>query len=223
MNLNVTNAQDQEILRVFGGTTYQPNAMDVITGKLWDCCTFDPGESTSQHRYFTIPRGQYTISRTPHLKTLKDTNLQIPSQLFAPEAFAVQRILFVFSADADPIDVYGVAESLVFQFYLGDKWYATAPLIALQTSRTAIAPIHICTYCHAVYVVAHQCPGCGAREFRLSGMQEQTGLQFFFEPLHAIVINNQASFHLQFEGDWIARQPFSLWVYLEGLHARGVQ
>lgn len=215
------DTRERDIQRIFGVRNYSPHMMDVQTGKQWDCLKFSSGDPVHRPstQFFSSPRNH----RTGQPKSIAETSLNRPGQLNAPESFAVQRIMFVFSKDADPLDIYGVAESLVFRFWLDQKWFASAPLISLQTSRSPIAPIHICSYCQAVYAVAQQCPGCGAREFRLSGMEEQTGLQFFFEPLHPLVIQVQQSFHVDLDGMWVTRSPFALWCYLEGLHARSVQ
>ena len=208
-------AREDEIRHAFNGQVYIDNNLDVHTGKLWDCLRIKAGQEIG---------GGQTFFSNPANKSLVETNVRTPRRLDAPEAFSVQRILFVFSSNANPVDVYGVAESLVFRFWLSQKWHAEAPLIALPTSKAQVAPIRICTYCHAVYVQDRHCPGCGAREFKLSGLEEETGLQFFFEPAHPLVIVSQQSFYVSLEGvPWTAQSPFALWCYFEGLHARGVQ
>ncbi len=130
----------------------------------------------------------------------------------------------MFSSDADPRDIYGIAESMVFRFWMHNKHYANSPLISLQTVRCSIAPIHICTYCQAVYAATLQCPNCGASDFRLTDVGGDMGTGFFLEPLYPWIIDNQMQFRVGFEGpDWIAHSNFTLWCNLEGLHARGVQ
>jgi hypothetical protein len=209
--------RNEAIRRAFHGSYMPDHRMDVQAGHLWDSCKFRKGEHlASRYEFFSNPRD----------KTLIETNVRTYRRLDAPESFSIARVLFTFSNTSRPEDIFGVAESFVWSLWLGHKRYLSSPIISLQTATQPVAPIRICTYCQAVYVQDRDCPGCGARDFRLSEVGEQTGLVFFLD-LHEheyLIIDNQLSFYVQLDGDgWTFRDDFKMWVHFEGLHARGVQ
>jgi hypothetical protein len=194
---------------------------DVQHGHLWDSITFEPGESLRAFELFRIPMGQDG-------KTIVDTNLQQSSSLPAPESFSIQRVAFTFNEFASDEDIYGVAESVVWKLWLGSKVYALSPMIALQVTTVALAPIRECVYCHAMYAMQERCPGCGAAEFRLDSLGELEAGKCFFMDLpkaNFIVIPSQLSFYISCEIGLHAHRfskKLKMWCHFEGQHARGV-
>src|SRR5882762_5359383 len=109
--------------------------------------------------------------------------MQKCEQLLAPEAFAIERIIFSFSRLASDRDIYSIAESFTWSLWLGMKRYLGSPLISLQTiDYPTHAPIRICDYCQSVYACNNRCPGCGAQQFTLSTVGSvETGRGFMLD------------------------------------------
>lgn len=211
--------EDDRLKQLFGEVD---NRMDIVMGRLWDSISYTAGATVDEHnsRLFADIGPQ---SR----KTYADTNMMRAQQLCAPEAFAVERITFTFSKDSLDADVYALAESLAWDLWLGKKTYATALMISMHAyDRAQAAPFRVCEYCRAVYVQERACPGCGAREFTLSGFGEaiNAGRQFVMDIDKPLVILNQMQFWVGFRyfHPHTLRGALKLWCHFEGPHARGV-
>lgn len=198
---------------------------DVQPGQLWDCINLDRGQTiNSSLVLFSTPMGCLD-PYTNRQKTIVDTNMCTGCRLDAPESFSVKRIIFTFSKNADPIDVVNMCEEIMWGFWLGAKRQYGGLIISLPSITRPIAPIKICEYCKAVYANQELCPGCGARHFTLTSMDEYSdeGRQFVLELSISTVILNQMNFRMLFNGQYTFEHKFKMWVHLEGLHARGIQ
>ncbi len=216
-------AQQQHIMREFGGNVYEPAHMDVQEGRLWDCLTLNHNAAFVRHKFFVVPNGNEG-------KTYADTNLDQCARLNPPEAFAVKRIVFSFSKSSDPSDVAELAEACHWSLVLNNRYLVRSMMIHMRTFNVDVsAPFRICDFCKSVYVGDRTCPGCGARQFCITSVGDDKpasiGLQFVLDLSVNIIIHNQMSFHVQMDASHIItlRSPLKLWVHLEGLHARGVQ
>jgi hypothetical protein len=204
---------------------FTANCADVRTGKLWDEITILPGEELSciRRRFFTLPIGAVNVDGS--IKGPIQTNMQMGSLLPPPRCFETHRIVFTFTKRCDPRDVVLAFESLVFQFYVGDKRFDSALLCHMQTVKEPLSPIRICDFCKSVYVDCLQCPGCGARSFRLSSLGEMdSGQQFamditplYIPPLVRFYVDVLARPGLSF------RAPLTIWCTLEGREGLAVQ
>lgn len=201
---------------------------DIITGALWDCVKFGPSMSCGTRiRMFAEPLGT-------NGKTITDTNMCQSGRLYAPESFEVRRIVFTFSRQAPDAEMYEFAEHYTFRFVIGQKMYASAPLISLQTLGEPLAPIRICDFCRSVYCGDITCPGCGARQFSLSSLgadsPEGAGRRFYLD-VQPLRIETQMYFYLELEAaqeltlysQARGGRGIKLWAHLEGMHEREVQ
>jgi hypothetical protein len=189
----------------------------------WDSLALKPGE------VFTSGKSLFVNCGPDSGKQLPDSNMTKSYELDHPKHMMVGRIVFSFSRDALDSDVFGLAERLVFKLRIGDKYYASNLLIAMHTRQGAAAPVRICEYCHAVYVGDRECPGCGARDFRLSGLgseAENPGRQFFTDipkELQLHILQGQ-SFCVEFVCEpYKVKGSLKLWCHLEGVLYRDVQ
>jgi hypothetical protein len=221
MAANASSARQQRIIDRFHGQLYDSNRLDVQTGRLWDCICYAAGGT------FTIQNGTFftNVDRSSG-KTYLETNLYQSKKLDAPEAFAIERVIFTFSKSADPLDVAMCWDEMWWQFFLGQKCYLWSPLAHMQTVKEPLSPIRICDFCKSVYANATTCPGCGANSFALSTLGEiDSGQQFAMDVNPTIPIVNQISFWLGMNSKYplTFRAPIKIWCHFEGLHARGVQ
>jgi hypothetical protein len=207
-------ANRQHILGKFRGQIYISNQLDVQTGRLWDSLSFEAGDELVRAEWFSNPNG----------KTLLDTNVFQSRQLDAPEAFSAERVVITFAQSAAPEDVAAIQDGAWFRFWLGCKYYLWSPIGHMTTTKEPMSPIRICDFCKSVYVEQLQCPGCGARSFKLTSLGEP-GQQFSMEVNPEIVIVNQISFYATLETNRPIKfkKPLKVWFHLEGLHARGGQ
>lgn len=208
--------------------------VDTISGSQWDSIRIDAGASIpTSLQLFSKPIGTEG-------KTSVDTSMHIAQMLPTPTAFDINRLVFSFSKKTAVEDIYLLAEEFLFTFWLGKKSYISTSLISLpMRNLNPRAPIHICEYCHAVFVNSWECPGCGAKEFHLAGMGDEYGEEnstgglscFVLELLQPIHILSQQQFHAEFTSDFthnlraltVGGQGLRMWVHLEGLIHRGVQ
>lgn len=200
------------------------NRLDVQSGHLWDSVSLCPDQPFDRSiQLFQLPIGRID-DRTGKAKTMADTNMVLACSLPAPEEFQIRRVLFTFSAASLEHDIYGVAESVVWSLFVGNKSYLRSPIIALQTAKQPKAPIRICSYCHAVYACDSICPGCGARDWYMLQHGEEFGLQFFMDVQPEITLPPQMYFKVSFECQpYQLKGRFRMWCHFEGLHARGIQ
>jgi hypothetical protein len=204
---------------------FTANCVDVRVWKLWDELTIGPGPDLSPLRecFFTVPIGSFAADGS--IKTGIQTNMQMSSMLPPPRCFETHRILFAFSKRCDPRDVVLAIENLMFQFYVGDKRFNSAVLCHMQTVKEPLSPIRICDFCKAVYVDCLQCPGCGARSFRLSTLGEMDSGQQFAMDLTPMCIPPLTRFYVDFlaRPDLSFRAPLTIWCILEGRDGLPVQ
>lgn len=218
-----TLSKSQEAIKeAFGFQHYDPTYMDVQTGRLWDSLSLKAGET------FKGGKSTELFNRAIDGRSLAETNMVCAGQLLAPEAFSTSRILFTFSRQSADEDVFSIAEIAAWSLWIGRKFYARSLIIAMRPFDNMIAPIRICNFCRAVYVREESCPGCGAREFKLTdiaGTIDSAGKQFLMDLNNPLVIESNMHFHLSFESgfSYVVKNPLRLWCHLEGLHARGVQ
>lgn len=211
----------QEIIKVFGDSYNSDylNRLNVVHGFLWDSLEYSKGD--------TITRSNSFLFRRPidESRTWADTNMTQAGRLDAPEAFAVQRILFTFAKSCCEEDMYTILESFMFRFWLGCRYYVSITIISLPTVLMPVAPIRICEYCQSVYANTDRCPHCGATHFKLSSIGgESGGTQYILDLDVPLQLVNQMSFYGTLEGNqYTFQQNFKMWVHLEGLHVRGVQ
>lgn len=202
------------------------NRLDVVHGFKWDSLSYVAGSTLTRYNsdMFRVPVGLESLTGSG-AKLMADTNLYSACKLDAPEMMAVKCIIFTFSKSCDERDLYHFLESYMFRFWMGQKMYSSAVLISLPTVTTPLAPIRICEYCRSVYANQSECPRCGATDFTLSSLGESdNGLQYVMDLNVNLVIANQMSFHLDFDGpNYTFLRNFKMWCHLEGLHARGVQ
>lgn len=205
--------------KAFMGATYQPNYMDVQHGQMWDSVRFREGVVRGGiYRLFSVPEGQMD-SIGALAKTLNDTSMVKSCQLPAPEAFALQRLVFTFDAASSDADVIAFTEECVFEFIIGRKFYLRCPLGLLVTD-------HRCPKCEQIYFGNGGCPKCDDAQYRWavsSGINP--GRQYVMDLDINLIIDNQATFYVDLHCDdsITIKKPMRLWCHMEGLHARGVQ
>lgn len=216
---------EQEINREFNNSFLPLNKMDVVHGFLWDSITYSQGATLTKHNsdMFRVPIGMDSLTGSG-TKHYSDTSMYSACKLDAPESFAIKRIIFTFAKSCDDHDMYHILESHTYMFWMGQKMYARAVMITLPTTTIPVAPIRVCEYCRSVYANQEVCPRCGATHFSLSSLGESNGTQYVMELGINLVLANQMSFHLNFDGpDYVFRERFKMWCHFEGLHARGIQ
>jgi len=193
--------------------------VDVQSGRLWDSIELQPGERLGQQQtnFFQNP-----LSMT---RTLIDTNMHKIGQLPSPQSFQIQRCLLTFNKFANPIDMYGIAESVVWSLYINQKMYLSAPIITMQTATLPAAPFRTCSYCQSVWVSRDRCPGCGAAQFTLLDIGEQDGLCFIMDIAKSpLVIEWNNFFRVELtQSNYAVKERLKMWFHLEGMHSRGVQ
>lgn len=205
-------------MKNFRGAVYISDMIDVQRGKLWDSIHYAKGSIMTRHNSIL-----FTNVGPASGKTRVHANLNIPQRLLAPESFSVEKIYFTFGRRCAQGDIFNVLENAAFCLYLGQKQFASSPLIALHAVNASPAPIRICAFCKSVYAGAIFCVGCGAREVQFVELCDEQGVTFAYDA-NRLVIANQIQFFVQFEMDSIVmKSDFSLWCHLEGWHARGVQ
>lgn len=206
------------VMERFRGQIYITNQLDVQTGRLWDCMTFRAGEEFTSGEWFSTPEPK---GNPP--KTRLETNLNQSRRLDAPEAFSVERVVITFSKYADPYDVAALQDGAWWQFFVGQKYYLWSIIGHMATSKEPISPIRICDFCRSVFVEQSQCPGCGARSFKLTTLGD-AGQQFMMDVKPEIVLANQISFYVVLRSSRPIRfrNDLKIWFHCEGLHARGV-
>lgn len=196
--------QAAQIFKAFLGVTYQPNAMDVQHEPLYDTLTLAAGTNVltanMSQAFFANPSG----------KTLNQTNVTKPSQLQAPEAFAVMCIQLHVDENILLTDLLALQDNSALQFVIGQKPYNTGP---------------------SWYYAA----GGG-----ITGFFTTSGTSMLNNGLASnsaknpreinIVIDNQASFYGWFNGaQWTLTTAanggngMKVILLLDGFHARGVQ
>lgn len=227
LEIMMTQQSQQEIRKIFGDSTGRSNAFDVVHGFLWDSLEYCKGGTIdrSNSYLFRDPIGSPRPYSNGASRTWADTNMTQAGRLDAPEAFAVQRILFTFAKSCCEEDMYTILESFMFRFWLGCKYYVSITIISLPTVLMPVAPIRICEYCQSVYANTDRCPHCGATHFKLSSLGgESGGTQYILDLGVPLQLLNQVSFYGTLEGNqYTFQQNFKMWVHLEGLHARGKQ
>jgi hypothetical protein len=224
VNLDGLTKHQQFIYNKFRGQLHFSNHLDVQTGRLWDCLDYLPGQTfySPDHGHISF----FTNVEQSSGKSFAETNLYTNGRLDAPEAFAVERIVFTFSKSISPEDLQQWMDHIVFRFWLGHKHYVWSPIGHMQTVKQPGNPIKICDFCQSVYVESVQCPGCGANSFKLSTFgSAEAGQQFFMDVYPEILIMNQTSFYVSVESRYpiIFNSKVRVWCHLEGFHARGVQ
>jgi len=196
--------QAAQIFQAFLGVTYQPNAMDVQHEPLYDTLTLAAGTNVltanMAQAFFANPSG----------KTLNQTNVTKPSQLQAPEAFAVMCIQLHIDENILLADFLALQDNSALQFVIGQKPYNTGP----SWYYTAGGGITGYFTTGATSVLNNGVAGANAANPREIN----------------IVIDNQASFYAWFNGaQWTLTASGSggtglkAMYLLDGFHARGVQ
>lgn len=213
------------IMGQFNGSVYAPNRLDIQHGFLFDDLALNKCRFRGVHEFFHTPCGSYDLI-SQQIKGITNTNLYTGNRLDAPEAFAVQRLLFTFNKEADERDVMVIAENCLFSFGLGYKYYIRCLINLLPCQRREFEPLRLCGKCRTLYMGDGNCPSCGSglRPLPLPGGTE-IGRQFFLDLLINIVIANQADFRVELitEKEIKLKGPVKMWCHLEGLHAKGVQ
>ena len=214
-------AFQQKMIAAFNGQIQLVDGYgDVQPGAIYDAIEYEEGSAlnTPGSMFFTnVEAGSG--------KTYVETNMYENRRLPAPEAFSISRIMFTFARSCDPRDVLDLSERLCFEFWYGQKCYQRHVLNSLQQRSEPGPLLRVCEYCHGVYVSREDCPGCGAREFRLPGVGEGSaqGYSCFLDLPYPLVIVNQMSFFAQFiMQPIILKHRLKIWCHLIGLHARGV-
>lgn len=196
-------------------TTFVADMIDRRIGRLWDSIDFPSGPVCDQH-FFQIPIGD--IGTNGFVKTGFDTNMQRSFQLLPPRCFLTQRIIFTFSKSCLPEDVGAAFDSLMFRFVVADKCFASSPICHMRTLKEPLSPIRICEFCRSVFVEAMQCPGCGARSFKLSSLSECDPGQQFVMDLESKYIPPCTDFRIELRTrpTMAFRAPVRLWCHFEG-------
>ena len=188
--------------------------------------TIGPGEFNGfVHELFKEPIGSID-SLTGNVKREDDTSMFMACRLPAPEAFALQRLIFTFGHETDPDDVKRMAENCVFSFEIGYKYYLRCVIGLLPCQRREFEPLRLCGKCRTLYMGDCDCPSCGSGLRPLPLPEDvEPGRQFFLNLLINLVIDNQASFRVRIHTAKTIKLKSSLrmWCHMEGLHARGVQ
>ncbi len=197
-------AQASAIFSAFLGVTYQPNAMDVQHEPLYDLLTLAAGTNVltanMSQAFFANPSG----------KTLNQTNVTKPSQLQAPEAFAVMCIQLHVDENILLADFLALQDNSALQFVIGQKPYNTGP----SWYYTAGGGITGYFTTGGTSVLNNGVASNAAKNPREIN----------------IVIDNQASFYGWFNGaQWTLTAGtgggvgMKAMMLLDGFHARGVQ
>jgi hypothetical protein len=188
----------------FNGTTYQPNSMDVQSEPLYDeittaaGATLTPGISGSQ--FFANPTG----------KNYAQTNVLEARKLPAPEAFAVMGIKFYPTPNILLADWTAIGSNFALEFWIGQKWYNRAPC---QFYNAGLGTSGFTTYSSNSFIT-NGLPGRGhAHSLEIN-----------------IIVDNQASFYGNLSGTATTMTASAsggtgstIYMLLDGLHARGVQ
>lgn len=196
--------QVQFIQQQFNGTTYQPNSMDVQSEPLYDEITtaagaiLTPGISGSQ--FFANPTG----------KNYAQTNVIEARKLAAPEAFAVMGIKFYPTPNILLADWTAIGSNYALELWIGQKSYNRAPC---QFYNSGLGTSGFTTFSSASFIT-NGLPGRGhAHSLEIN-----------------IIIDNQASFYGNLSGTATTMTAAgsggtgsTIYMLLDGLHARGVQ
>jgi len=116
-----------------------PNYLNVISHADYDLLHVPAGHTVPERAYmFSQPIGSLLPGSCPNCgsdrmvtrayKTLLDTNMYRGNQFPAPEARAIQRIVFLFSPTMDEVDRNRMISKSVWEFRLSDKVVGRAPL-----------------------------------------------------------------------------------------------
>jgi hypothetical protein len=224
MATNAAKKRYQQVVEKFHGHLYASGTLDVQTGRLWDCLTFDAGNQFGHTEGYT--EAFFSNVERSSGKSVLETNLCMNCRLPAPEAFAIERIVFTFSKSSDPADVAMCWDETWWELMLGKKRYVWSPMAHMQVIKEPLSPIRVCDFCKSVYANAGQCPGCGANSFCISTLGEMdSGQQFAMEVNPTIPILNQMSFHVLLKSSrpLMFRSAIKIWCHFEGLHALGIQ
>jgi len=199
--------------------------VDRQSGRLWDSLDFKAGEELPEHRLFfdtpigvPLPDGNY--------KMPFDTNMKRARSLHPPRCFLLERILITFSKSSVPEDISVATDSLMISLHILDKCFASSPICHMRSVKEPLSPIRICDFCRAVFVEQLQCPGCGARSFRLSTLGEfDTGQQFVLdlEPKKYIPPLTDFYVRLQIRRGTKFKRPLRIWCTFEGFEDLPVQ
>jgi hypothetical protein len=204
-------------------STFVADLVDRQAARHWDTIDFEAGVILPHYVFFDIPLG--AIGLNGNSKSLFDTNLECSRRLPPPRCFSLHRIVFTFNKKSVPEDVSSAIDNFIFRFKVGDKYFASSPICHMQTVKVPLSPIRICDFCRAVFVERLECPGCGARSFKLSSLGDfDSGQQFvmdlepkFIPPLTHFCVELLVAPNLHFKA------PLRTWCTFEGFSYLPVQ
>lgn len=188
---------------------FRNNFMDVQKGRLYGSAVFQDMRSSAGGLCLTVNAHtdlqvvdilSYPIGGS---RTLADTNIIYHNQLFAPEAFLIERVGLVISPAASPDDRSVFLENSHVELRVNQKIYFRRPSVDLFSVGAMHSPKD--------------------SELPVSGLVA-------LDPLPLFISSGQRfSFLIYFDWPWAyhlfpeLQGPVKFWGVLDGLHARGVQ
>lgn len=201
----MTSSYAQMISEAFNSEVYVQNRMDVQHTPIYDTVTVAAAASLS-----TLTSAFFTNVGAASGKTLGLTNMTQAQRLPAPEAFSIFGFRFRYSEDILAADLISILNSMVLEFYLGQKQYQRAPLWYFNAGG-------------GIYAVTTR----QTASFYTNGYPDREGMHKLAIP---IVIENQMTFYAQLNGTAFTMAAaaaggtgITMQLLLDGLYARGVQ